>query len=145
VKKGLKPRDIVTRKSIETAIAVVMATGGSTNAILHWLAIAHAAKVRWTLDDFERVRRKVPVLCDMKPSGKYVAVDLHRAGGIPQVMKMLLEHGVLHGDCMTITGKTIAENLADVPPSARADEDVMRPITEPMYADGHLAILTGSL
>jgi dihydroxy-acid dehydratase len=117
VKKDLKPRDIVTRKSIENAIAVIMATGGSTNGVLHWLAIAHAAGVKWTLDDFERVRRKVPVLCDLKPSGRYVAVDLHKAGGVPQVMKMLLEHGLIHGDCMTITGKTVAENLKDVPPN----------------------------
>src|SRR5438105_1157958 len=145
VKKGLKPRDIVNRKSIENAIAVVMATGGSTNAILHWLAIAHAANVRWSLDDFERIRRKVPVLCDMKPSGKYVAVDLHKAGGIPQVMKILLAHGVLHGDCMTITGKTVAENLKDVPSEPAIDQGVIRPWTKPMYPHGHLAILKGNL
>lgn len=145
VKKDLKPRDIVTRKSIENAIAVIMATGGSTNAVLHYLAIAHAAGVEWTIDDFERMRRKVPVLCDLKPSGKYLAVDLHRAGGIPQVMKILLKAGLLHGDCMTITGKTVAENLADVPDEPRADQDVIRPITNPMYAQGHLAILKGNL
>ncbi|HSV71222.1 MAG TPA: dihydroxy-acid dehydratase [Methylibium sp.] len=145
VKKDLKPRDIVTRKSIENAVAVIMATGGSTNAVLHFLAIAHAAEVEWTIDDFERVRRKVPVLCDLKPSGKYLAVDLHRAGGIPQVMKMLLKAGLLHGDCMTITGKTVAENLAEVPDAPRADQDVIRPIGEPMYAEGHLAILKGNL
>ncbi|HEX4780563.1 MAG TPA: dihydroxy-acid dehydratase, partial [Usitatibacter sp.] len=145
VKKNLRPRDIVTRKSIENAIAVIMATGGSTNGVLHWLAIAHAAGVRWTLDDFERVRRKVPVLCDLKPSGRYVAVDLHKAGGVPQVMKILLEHGVLHGECMTITGKTVAENLADVPAEPRADQDVIRPWSHPMYAQGHLAILKGNL
>src|SRR4051812_6044709 len=145
IAKGLKPRDIVTRKSIENAIAVVMATGGSTNGVLHWLAIAHAAGVPWTLDDFERVRQKTPVLCDLKPSGKYVAVDLHRAGGIPQVMKMLLEHGLIHGDCMTITGKTVAENLKDVPDEPRADQDVIRPWSKPMYAHGHLAILRGNL
>jgi dihydroxy-acid dehydratase len=145
VKKGLKPRDIVTRKSIENAIAVVMATGGSTNGVLHWLAIAHAAGVPWTLDDFERMRRKVPVLCDLKPSGRYVAVDLHRAGGIPQVMKMLLAHGLIHGDCITITGKTVAENLADVPDEPRTDQDVIRPWSNPMYAQGHLAILKGNL
>jgi dihydroxy-acid dehydratase len=115
VKADLKPRDIVTKKSIENAVAVIMATGGSTNAVLHFLAIAHAAEVDWTIDDFERVRRKVPVLCDLKPSGKYLAIDLHRAGGIPAVMKVLLNAGLLHGDCMTITGKTVAENLADVP------------------------------
>lgn len=145
VRKDLKPRDIVTRKSIENAVAVIMATGGSTNAVLHYLAIAHAAGVQWTIDDFERMRRKVPVLCDLKPSGRYLAVDLHRAGGIPQVMKILLKAGLLHGDCMTITGKTVAENLADVPDEPRADQDVIRPITNPMYAQGHLAILKGNL
>jgi len=145
VKKNLKPRDIVTKKSIENAIAVIMATGGSTNGVLHWLAIAHAAEVPWTLDDFERMRRKVPVLCDLKPSGKYVAVDLHKAGGIPQVMKILLKNGVLHGDCMTITGKTVAENLKDIPDEPRADQDVIRPWSNPMYRQGHLAILKGNL
>ena len=145
VKKDLKPRDIVTRKSIENAIAVVMATGGSTNAVLHFLAIAHAAEVEWTIDDFERVRQKVPVLCDLKPSGKYLAVDLHRAGGIPQVMKTLLAAGHLHGDCITITGRTVAENLAELPDAPRADQDVIRPIGKPMYAHGHLAILRGNL
>ena len=145
VKADLKPRDIVTRKSIENAVAVIMATGGSTNAVLHFLAIAHAAGVEWTIDDFERVRRKVPVLCDLKPSGRFLAIDLHRAGGIPQVMKMLLKAGLLHGDCMTITGKTVAENLADVPEAPRADQEVIRPIDRPMYAEGHLAILKGNL
>jgi len=145
VARGLRPRDIMTRKSMENAIAVVMATGGSTNGVLHWLAIAHAAGIRWSLDDFERMRRKVPVLCDMKPSGRYVAVDLHRAGGIPQVMKILLANGVLHGDCMTITGKTVAENLKDVPSEPRKDQDVIRPWSNPMYAQGHLAILKGNL
>ena len=145
VKADLKPRDIVTRESIENAVAVVMATGGSTNAVLHFLAIAHAAQVEWGIDDFERVRQKVPVLCDLKPSGKYLAVDLHQAGGIPQVMKVLLKAGLLHGDCITITGKTVAENLADVPDAPRADQDVIRPITNPMYAHGHLAILKGNL
>ena len=125
--------------------AVIMATGGSTNGVLHWLAIAHAAGVKWTLDDFERVRRKVPVLCDLKPSGRYVAVDLHKAGGVPQVMKMLLEHGLIHGDCMTITGKTVAENLRDVPAEPRKDQDVIRAWSNPMYAQGHLAILRGNL
>jgi len=145
VRQNLKPRDIVTRKSIENAIAVVMATGGSTNAVLHFLAIAHTAGIEWTIDDFERMRKKVPVLCDLKPSGRYMAVDLHRAGGIPQVMKMLLEAGLLHGDCMTITGKTIAETLAEIPAVPRADQDVIRPIGNPMYAEGHLAILKGNL
>ena len=145
IRANLRPRDIVTRKSIENAVAVIMATGGSTNGVLHWLAIAHAAGVRWSLDDFERIRRKVPVLCDLKPSGRYVAVDLHRAGGVPQVMKILLEHGVLHGDCMTITGKTVAENLEDVPAEPRKDQDVIRPWSNPMYPHGHLAILKGNL
>ncbi len=145
VKKDIKPRDIVTKKSLENAVAVIMATGGSTNAVLHFLAIAHAAGVEWTIDDFERVRRKVPVLCDLKPSGKYLAVDLHNAGGIPQVMKTLLAAGLLHGDCLTITGKTIAETLQDIPEVPRADQDVIRPITNPMYAEGHLAVLKGNL
>jgi dihydroxy-acid dehydratase len=145
VHNDLKPSDIVTRKSIENAIAVVMATGGSTNGVLHWLAIAHAAGVPWKLDDFERIRQRTPVLCDLKPSGRYVAVDLHKAGGVPQVMKMLLAHGLIHGDCMTITGKTVAENLKDVPDEPRKDQDVIRPWSNPMYAQGHLAILRGNL
>jgi dihydroxy-acid dehydratase len=144
VKKDLKPRDIVTRESIENAVAVIMATGGSTNAVLHYLAIAHAAGIEWTIDDFEHVRKKVPVICDLKPSGKYLAIDLHRAGGIPAVMKVLLEASLLHGHCMTITGRTVAENLADVPP-LRADQDVIRPIKDAIYAEGHLAILKGNL
>jgi dihydroxy-acid dehydratase len=145
VKADLKPRDIVTRQALENAVAVIMATGGSTNAVLHFLAIAHAAQVDWTIDDFERVRKRVPVLCDLKPSGKYLAIDLHRAGGIPQVMKVLLKAGLLHGECMTITGKTVAEALAGVPDSPRTDQDVIRPIDRPMYAAGHLAILKGNL
>ena len=145
VKNDLKPRDIVTKKAIENAVALTMATGGSTNAVLHFLAIAHAAGVEWTIDDFERIRKVTPVLCDLKPSGKYLAVDLHKAGGIPQVMKILLKAGLLHGDCMTITGKTIAEQLADVPDEPRADQDVIRPISNPMYKQGHLAILKGNL
>jgi dihydroxy-acid dehydratase len=144
VQADLKPRDIVTRESIENAIAVVMATGGSTNAVLHFLAIAHAAGVQWGIDDFERMRRKVPVLCDLKPSGRYLAIDLHRAGGIPAVMKVLLDAGLLHGDCITITGRTVAQNLAEVPPLGTGQE-VIRPITSPMYAEGHLAILKGNL
>jgi dihydroxy-acid dehydratase len=145
IKNNIRPRDIVTRKSLENAVAVIMAVGGSTNAVLHFLAIAHAADVEWTIDDFERMRRKVGVFCDLKPSGKYVAVDLHKAGGIPQVMKMLLKAGLLHGDCMTITGKTIAETLKDIPDSPRADQDVIRPYNNPMYKEGHLAILKGNL
>lgn len=145
VKKGIRPRDIVTRKSIENAVSVIMAVGGSTNAVLHFLAIAHAADVEWTIDDFERVRRKVGVFCDLKPSGKYVAVDLHKAGGVPQVMKMLLNAGLLFGDCITITGKTIAETLKDIPDVPRADQDVIRPYDKPMYKEGHLAILKGNI
>ena len=145
IKKDLKPRDIITRRSIENAISLVMATGGSTNAVLHFLAIAAAAEVEWTIDDFERVRQKVPVLCDLKPSGKYVAVDFHRAGGVPQVLKMLLKAGLLYGDCMTITGRTMAEELANVPDVPRADQNVIRPFDKPMYAHGHLAILKGNL
>jgi dihydroxy-acid dehydratase len=145
VKKDLKPRDIVTKKSIENAVAVIMATGGSTNAVLHFLAIAHAAGVEWTIDDFERVRRKVPVLCDLKPSGRYVATDFHRAGGVPQVLRMLLEQGLLHGDCLTISGRTMAQELADVPAEPRTDQEVIRPWSNPMYAHGHLAILKGNL
>ena len=141
IRKDLKPRDIVTRKAIENAVAVIMATGGSTNAVLHFLAIAHAAGVEWTIDDFERIRKRTPVLCDLKPSGKYLAVDLHEAGGIPQVMKVLLKAGLLHGDCVTITGQTIAETLKDIPDEPRKDQDVIRGIGNPMYKEGHLAIL----
>jgi dihydroxy-acid dehydratase len=144
VKRDLKPRDIVTKKAIENAVAVIMATGGSTNAVLHFLAIAHAAEVDWTIDDFERMRKRVPVLCDLKPSGRYLAIDLHHAGGIPAVMKVLLDAGLLHGDCMTITGKTVAENLADVA-TPGTEQQVIRPINAPMYDHGHLAILKGNL
>ncbi|MEO5764463.1 MAG: dihydroxy-acid dehydratase [Casimicrobiaceae bacterium] len=145
IERDLKPRDIITRKSIENAIALVMATGGSTNAVLHYLAIASAAEVELTIDDFERVRQRVPVLCDLKPSGRYVAVDFHRAGGVPQVLKMLLVHGILHGDCMTITGRSLADELAGVPDAPREDQDVIRPWDKPLYAQGHLAILRGNL
>lgn len=145
VKAGRKPRDIITRESIENAVSVIMAIGGSTNAVLHFLAIAHAAQVPWTIDDFERIRKRVPVLCDLKPSGKYLTVDLHRAGGIPQVMKLLLNAGLLHGHCMTITGKTIAEVLADVPDQPPAGQDVIRSIDNAVYNHGHLAILKGNL
>jgi dihydroxy-acid dehydratase len=145
VRNDLKPRDIITGKSIENAVALVMATGGSTNAVLHYLAIASAAGVKWSIDDFERVRRKVPVLCNLKPSGAYVATDFHAAGGVPQVLKMLLVNGVLHGDCMTIHGKTMAEMLKDVPAEPRQDQDVIRPWSDPLYKQGHLAILKGNL
>jgi dihydroxy-acid dehydratase len=145
IRDNIRPRDIITRKSIENAITLVMATGGSTNAVLHYLAIAAAAGVKWTIDDFERVRRKVPVLCDLKPSGRFVATDFHRAGGVPQVLKVLLVNGLLHGNCKTITGRTIADELKDVPDSPRADQEVIRPFGKPMYAHGHLAILKGNL
>lgn len=145
IRNNLRPRDIITRKSIENAISVIMAVGGSTNAVLHFLAIAHSAGVPLTLDDFETIRARVPVLCDLKPSGRYVATDLHQAGGIPQVMKMLLAHGLLHGDCITISGKTIAELLQDIPEEPRADQDVIRPWNNPMYPQGHLGILRGNL
>ncbi len=145
IKKDIKPRDIVTRNALENAVAVIMATGGSTNGVLHFLAIAHAAGVEFNIDDFETVRKRTPVLCDLKPSGKYLAVDLHKAGGIPQVMKTLLAAGLLHGDCMTISGQTIAEVLKDLPDAPRADQDVIRPINNPMYKQGHLAILKGNL
>jgi dihydroxy-acid dehydratase len=145
IRKQLLPRQIITRKSIENAIAVIMAVGGSTNSVLHFLAIAHSAGVELTIDDFETIRGKVPVICDLKPSGKYVATDLHRAGGIPLVMKMLLVHGLLHGDAITITGQTIAEVLADIPDEPAKDQDVIRPWDNPMYAQGHLAILRGNL
>jgi dihydroxy-acid dehydratase len=141
----LKPRDIITRKSIENAITLVMATGGSTNAVLHYLAIASAAQVEWTIDDFERIRGRVPILCDLKPSGRFVAVDFHAAGGVPQVLKMLLAHGLVHGDCVTITGRTLGEELAGIPDAPREDQQVIRPWSTPMYPQGHLAILKGNL
>ncbi len=145
VRNDLKPGEIIARKSIENAVALVMATGGSTNAVLHYLAIAHSAGVKWTIDDFERVRRKVPVLCNRKPSGPYVATDFHAAGGVPQVLKMLLVNGVLHSDCMTIQGKAMAEMLKEVPAEPRKDQDVIRPWSDPLYKQGHLAILKGNL
>jgi dihydroxy-acid dehydratase len=145
VHKEISPRRILTRKAFENAIAVVMAVGGSTNAVLHLLAIAHAAQVPLTIDDFEEIRARVPVLCDLKPSGHYVATDLHKAGGVPQVMKMLLAHGLLHGDALTISGETIEEVLRDIPVEPRADQNVIRPFDKPLYAHGHLAILKGNL
>jgi dihydroxy-acid dehydratase len=145
IKRQILPRDIITRKSVENAIAVIMAVGGSTNAVLHLLAITHAADVALTIDDFEQIRGKVPVLCDLKPSGRYVTADLHEAGGVPQVMKMLLTHGLLHGDCLTISGQTVEEVLRDVPDSPRQDQDVIRQWDNPVYTQGHLAILRGNL
>ncbi|RQS07013.1 dihydroxy-acid dehydratase [Burkholderia sp. Bp9002] len=145
VKRDLKPRDIITKESIENAVSLIMATGGSTNAVLHYLAIAHAAEVEWSIDDFERIRKRVPVICDLKPSGQYVATDLHQAGGIPQVLKLLLDAGLLHGDCMTITGRTLADELKDVASVPRADQKVIYPIDQALYKEGHLAILKGNL
>ncbi len=145
IKLGLKPRDIVTRASIENAVALIMAVGGSTNAVLHYLAIARAAQIDWTIDDFERVRQRVPVICDLKPSGQFVATDLHRAGGIPAVLKILLEKGLIDGSCMTITGRTLAQELDRVPAAPRADQTVIRSIENALYPQGHLAILKGNL
>ncbi len=145
VQRGIRPRHILTRAAFENAISVVMALGGSTNAVLHLLAIAHSAGVPLTLDDFETIRTRVPVLCDLKPSGRYVATDLHRAGGVPQVMKTLLAHGLLHGEALSITGQTIAETLRDVPAAPRADQDVIRAWEKPLYAQGHLTVLRGNL
>jgi len=145
IASGLTARRLMTRESFENAVAVILALGGSTNAVLHLPAIAHAAGVTLTLDDFDAIAARVPVLCDLKPSGRYVAVDLHRAGGVPQVMKMLLAHGLVYGDCPTITGQTVAEVLADVPETPPADQDVIRPFDNPVYATGHLAILRGNL
>src|SRR6266480_2261927 len=145
IRRDLRPRQIMTRQAFENAIAVTMAIGGSTNAVLHLLAIARAAGVPLVLDDFETIRARVPVLCDLKPSGRFVATDLHRAGGIPQVMKVLLARGVLHGDALSITGRTIAEVLGDVPDSPRRDQEVIRPWERPLYPKGHLTILRGNL
>ena len=145
IKQGVTARDIITKASLHNALAVVMAIGGSTNAVLHYLAIAHAAEIDLSLDDFERIRRKVPHVADLKPSGKYVATDFHAAGGVPLVMKMLLEAGLLDGDCPTVTGKTVAENLADVSGIPSPDQDVIFRLDKPKYKQGHLAILTGNL
>ncbi len=145
IRRRLLPRQILTRQAFENAIAVTMAIGGSTNAVLHLLAIARAAGVPLALDDFEALRARVPVLCDLKPFGRFVTVDLHHAGGIPQVMKILLAHGALHGDALSITGRTMAQVLADVPATPRADQEVIRPWSRPLHARGHLAILRGNL
>jgi len=145
IRKGICPRDLITRKSLENAISVVMAVGGSTNAVLHLLAIAHAAEIDLTIDDFEVIRARVPVICDLKPSGRYVTADLHQAGGIPQVMKMLLKHGLLHGDCLTISGETIAQVLRDVSDQPPQHQNIIRQWENPLYGQGHLAILKGNL
>ncbi|CAH1073896.1 dihydroxy-acid dehydratase [Candidatus Nitrotoga sp. 1052] len=145
IQKQILPSQILTKKAFENAISVVMAVGGTTNAVLHLLAIAHAMGVDLSIDDFETIRKRVPVFADMKPSGRYVVTDLHKAGGIPQIMKMLLVHGLLHGDCLTITGETIAEVLKDIPAEPRSDQDVIRAWNNPIYSQGHLAILKGNL
>ena len=145
IQKQILPSQLLTKKAFENAISVVMAVGGTTNAVLHLLAIAHAMDVDLSIDDFETIRKRVPVFADMKPSGRYVVTDLHQAGGIPQIMKMLLVHGLLHGDCLTITGETIAEVLKDIPEEPRSDQDVIRAWNNPIYPQGHLAILKGNL
>ncbi|MEL6935811.1 MAG: dihydroxy-acid dehydratase, partial [Cyanobacteria bacterium J06607_17] len=145
IRNQILPSQILTRKAFENAISVIMAVGGSTNSVLHLLAIAHTMGVELSIDDFEAIRNRVPVFCDLKPSGRYVATDLHKAGGIPLVMKMLLNQGLLHGDALTVSGQTIAETLADVPNTPSPDQDVIRPFDQPMYAQGHLGILKGNL
>jgi dihydroxy-acid dehydratase len=145
IARNIRPLDLLSREAFENAIAVIMAVGGSTNAVLHLLAIARTAGVPLCIEDFETIRQKVPVICDLKPSGRYVATDLHRVGGIPQVMKLLLDAGLLHGDCRTIEDKTLAEVLAEVPSVPPADQDVIHPLSAPLYAKGHLAILKGNL
>lgn len=145
IRQQILPKQILTRKAFENAIAVIMAVGGSTNSVLHLLAIANAIGVELSLDDFEAIRQKVPVLCDLKPSGQYLTVDFHQAGGVPQVMKMLLDRGLIHGDALTITGKTVAEQLAEIPSEPRTDQKVIRPWNNPVYQQGHLAILKGNL
>jgi len=144
LERDLKPRDIVTKKSFENALVMIMAVGGSNNAVLHMIAMARAANVPLELDDFQRASDRVPLLADLKPSGTYVQEDLHIAGGTPALMKYLLERGFLHGDCMTVTGKTLAENVADVPP-LKAGQQVIQPIEKPVFPRGHLRILRGNL
>ncbi|MGA1130756.1 MAG: dihydroxy-acid dehydratase [Prochlorotrichaceae cyanobacterium] len=145
IRQQILPRDILTRKAFENAISVVMAVGGSTNSVLHLLAIAHAIGVPLTIDDFETIRGRVPVLCDLKPSGRFLTTQFHAAGGVPLVMKMLLKQGLLHGDALTITGKTVAEQLADIPDQPAPDQEIIRPWGQPLYSQGHLAILKGNL
>ncbi len=145
IKENIRPLDLLTKDSFENAISVIMAIGGSTNAVLHLLAIARTAGIDLCIDDFEKIRQKVPVICDLKPSGRYVTVDLHRAGGIPQVMKILLSKGLIHGHCINIEGKTITEVLKEVPSNPSPNQNVIRPISDPLYKKGHLAILKGNL
>jgi dihydroxy-acid dehydratase len=144
LKSGIRPSDILTRKAFENAITVVIALGGSTNAVLHLLAVAHSAGVKLSIDDFTRVGKRVPVLADLKPSGKYSVAHLVRIGGLAPLMKMLLDRGLLHGSCMTVTGKTVAENLREVGPYP-PDQDVVRPFSDPIKPDSHLRILYGNL
>ena len=145
IKSNIRPLDLLTREAFENAISVIMAVGGSTNSVLHLLAIARTAGVDLSIDDFEMIRERVPVICDLKPSGRFVTVDLHQAGGIPQVMKLLLDAGLLHGNCRTIEGKTLQELLANVPSTPPEGQEVIRPLSDPLYAKGHLAILKGNL
>ena len=144
LEKDIKPLDIITKKSLENAIRLVVVMGGSTNAVLHFLAIAKAARVPFTLDDFQRISDETPFLADLKPSGKYLMEDVHRVGGVPAVLKFLLAEGMLHGDCLTVTGKTLAENLKDVP-DLEAGQEVIRPLSDPIKKTGHLRILYGNL
>ena len=145
IKSNIRPLDLLTREAFENAISVIMAVGGSTNSVLHLLAIARTAGVDLSIDDFEMIRERVPVICDLKPSGRFVTVDLHQAGGIPQVMKLLLDAGLLHGNCRTIEGKTLKELLANIPSTPPEGQEVIRPLSHPLYAKGHLAILKGNL
>jgi dihydroxy-acid dehydratase len=145
IERGIRPRDIITRKALENAYTFVLALGGSTNAVLHLMAIAREAEVEWTLADFDRLGGKVPHLADLKPGGRYVMHDLYEAGGTPPVLRALLDAGLLHGDCLTVTGKTLAENLKDVPSIYQRKQNVVRPLNEPMHPSGHLIILKGNL
>ena len=145
VEANRRPSDIITRQSIENAVSLIMATGGSTNGVLHYLAIAHAAQVEWSLDDFERIRRRIPVFCDLRPSGRFMATDLHQAGGVPQVLRMLQDAGLLNEECLTITGRSIGEELARVPGNLPAGQETIRPLADPLYPEGHIAILRGNL
>jgi dihydroxy-acid dehydratase len=145
IKQNIRPRDLLSREAFENAISVIMAVGGSTNSVLHLLAVARTAGVPLSIDDFETLRQRVPVICDLKPSGRFVTVDLHKAGGVPQVMKLLLDAGLLHGDCRTVENKTLREVLASVPSEPPADQEVIRPLSRPLYPQGHLAILKGNL
>jgi dihydroxy-acid dehydratase len=145
VARNIRPRDLLSREAFENAISVIMAVGGSTNSVLHLLAVARTAGVALNIDDFETIRQRVPVICDLKPSGRFVTVDLHRAGGIPQVMKLLLDAGLLHGECRTVENRTLREVLAEVPSEPPTGQEVIRPLSQPLYPKGHLAILKGNL